>query len=128
MESTSSKPKKQRKSHYTKALHKVQAQFGGHLSRELRKQTGKRSLTIRKGDTVKVMRGGKDFVGKSGKVTAVRRAKLQVLVEGIIRKRTDGTERQIPFRPSNLMITAIEEKDSRRLEKNITTKVKKDGK
>ncbi|HZX19688.1 MAG TPA: 50S ribosomal protein L24 [archaeon] len=134
MQVQSSKPNKRRKWHHTKPLHRIQSDFAIHLSEKLRKTFGKRSIDAKKEDTVKVMRGNKSFVGKQGKITAVNRHKRQVLVEGITRKKMSGTEIQIPFRPSNLMIVAIDESDKRRmkkLKKSISTEkaeVKKDGK
>jgi len=131
MKVTSSKPKKQRKWHYSKPLHLIQKEFSVHLSKDLRKSVGKRSLEVRKGDTVKVLRGSEKYVGKQGKITSVLRQKRQVLIEGIIRKRTDGTEIPIPFRSSNLMLVTMEEKDDRRVKgKKVKKeeKVTKDGK
>ncbi|MCR4335886.1 MAG: 50S ribosomal protein L24 [archaeon] len=137
MELKSSKPKKQRKWHYTKPLHLQQKEFGMHLSKDLKASIGKRSLDGRKGDTVQLMRGNEKFVGKQGKITAILRQKRQVLIEGMTRKRLDGTEIQIPFKASNLMIVNIDDKDSRRLKgkkiakievKEEKKKVKEDGK
>ena len=124
MELTSSKPKKQRKWHYTKALHIIQKDFGIHLSPGLRKSLGKRSLETRKGDTVKILRGNKSFVGKQGEITAVRRNKRQVLIEGITRKRVDGTEIQVPFRPSNLILISLKEGDKKRIKNTKLAKQK----
>lgn len=124
MELTSSKPKKQRKLHYTKALHAIQKDFGIHLTPELRKSIGKRSLEAKKGDTVKVLRGNKNFVGKRGVITAVRRNKRQLLIEGITRKRVDGTEIQVPFRPSNLILISIVEGDKKRMKNTKLAKQK----
>ncbi len=115
MQVMSSQPKRQRKWHYSKALHLSHKEFSVHLSKELRGQLGRRNLEARKGDTVKVMRGDSKVISKQGKITAVMRRKRMVLVEGITRKKMDGKEIQIPVRPSNLMLVAIEEKDSRRL-------------
>ncbi|MEM4256955.1 MAG: 50S ribosomal protein L24 [Candidatus Diapherotrites archaeon] len=110
----SSKPSKRRKSNYTIAIHKVRKEFSAHLSKELRAKIGRRSLELRKGDLVKVMRGDKKYVGKQAKVVEVRRTKRQVFLENIVRKKANGTEVLVPFRPSNLMIIAIDEKDNRR--------------
>ncbi len=131
----SSKPKKQRKRHYVKALHKIHKEFAMHLSPELRKDIGKRNLEAKTGDTVKVMRGDKSYVGKQGKIVSVTRVKRQVRIEGIVGKKMDGTERLIPFKASNLMLISVDDKDNKRLKgKKITkektekvTKVTKDG-
>ena len=117
----SSKPSRQRKSYYDKPLHVSYKEFSMHLSRDLRKEVGRRSLEGRKGDTVKVMRGNKNVNGKQGKITGILRPKRMVFVEGIVRKKTDGTEKPVPLRPSNLLLVAIDTKDERR----ITSKAKK---
>jgi large subunit ribosomal protein L24 len=53
----SKKPSKQRKAMYQAPLHRKHKLFSAHLSKELRKQWNKRSLPVRKGDEVKIMRG-----------------------------------------------------------------------
>ena len=118
----SSKPKVQRKWHHTKPLHTSRKEFSGHLSKELRRELGRRSLEIRKGDTVKVMRGGEKYSGKSGKAIGFKAPKKQVLIEGIMRKKVSGKEIHVPFKASNLLITAIEDKDPRRLKGKKTKK------
>ncbi len=125
---TSSKPKVQRKWHYSKPLHAARKDFSAHLSKELRKQLGRRSLELRKGDTVKVMRGGPKYRRRSGKVTGFRMLKRQVLIEGIMRKKVSGAEIAVPFKASNLLITAIEEKDQRRLKNRKVKKQAMEGK
>lgn len=112
--SKSSKPSKRRKAFYSRALHYLGKEMSAHLSKELRKKLNRRSLKLRKGDTVKVMRGDKKYVGKQAKVVEVNRVKKQVFLENVVRKKANGTEVLVPFRPSNLMIVSIEEKDNRR--------------
>ena len=86
--------------------------MGAHLSKELRTSHKTRSLAVRVGDTVKIMRG--DWKGKSGEVTKVNYVRNRVFVKGITHKRATGKEAFIGFRPSNLMITALEGKEKRR--------------
>ena len=109
----SSKPKKQRKQHYTMPLHMQQKSFAAHLSKELRKELRRRSLEIRKDDKVKIMKG--KHKGKSGKVVDVNRKKKQVFIEKIMAKKTDGREVGIPFRPSNLLLIEVARDDRKRL-------------
>lgn len=116
-ESRSSRPGKQRKRHYDKPLHELGKDFSVHLSADMRKQLGRRNIELRKGDTVKVMRGNEALQGKQGKVVEVRRKKRQVLIENIMRKKSNGQEVLIPFRPSNLLIVALDDKDARRFSK-----------
>ncbi len=108
----SSKPRKQRKALYDAPLHKKQKLMGAHLSKELRAQIGKRSLPIRKGDEIKIMRGSN--AGKTGKVAEVDLKKAKIFVEGITRKTAKGNEAKMPFHPSNLMITKADFSDKMR--------------
>ena len=108
----SSKPKKQRKAHYCRPLHVRQACLCSHLSKQLRKQFGRRNLAVRKGDTVKVLRGSKR--GAEGKVTGVDYKKGTVLIDKLVRKKTDGTEIPLPMRASKLVLTDVDKSDARR--------------
>lgn len=128
MASTSSKPGKRRLGHYAKPLHAMGKDFSIHLSKELRTQLKRRNVDCRKGDTVKVVRGGEQFVGKQGKIAEIRRKKRQVLIEGVIRKKSNGQEVLVPFRPSNLVIVALEDKDSRRFKERGKKKEAKGAK
>jgi len=86
--------------------------LAAHLSKELRQQYGFRSLPVRKGDTVMVIRG--DHKGRTGKVTRVDTSKLRVYVEGITGEKMDGTKYLIPIHPSNLIITKLDLSDKAR--------------
>ena len=101
-------PRKQRKKLYNAPLHLRQKLVSAHLSKELRKAKKKRSLPLRKGDKVKVMRG--KFKGKIGKVTRVELNSLKAFVEGILLKKQAGKEVMAPIEPSNLMITELQER------------------
>jgi len=118
----SSKPKKQRKHHYEKSLHRKQASLAGHLDKKLREQLKTRSLALKKGDTVKVMKGKNK--GKSGKVTEVNYKKGTVYVEKIIRKKANGEEIPLPVQASNLLVTDIDKSDGKRF-KGKSIKVEK---
>ncbi|MFH1285698.1 MAG: 50S ribosomal protein L24 [Candidatus Micrarchaeota archaeon] len=100
----SKQPRKQRKARYNAPMHKRQKLLNAHISKELRKKlkTAKRSITLRKGDKVKVLRG--EHKKKEGKVTAVDLNNLKVYVEGIVDRRASGAEVQIALDPSNVMI------------------------
>lgn len=111
----SKNPKKQRKFARSLAHHLRKNQCACHLSKEMRKETGKRSLSVRKGDKVKVMRGR--HKGKDGKVSRVDYKTGRIFVEKIIRKKADGTEIQLPIRASNVLITELDRSDDRRFGK-----------
>ncbi|MEM7825724.1 MAG: 50S ribosomal protein L24 [Candidatus Aenigmatarchaeota archaeon] len=109
----SKKPKKQRKFLLTAPLHLRRKMISSHLSKELREKYKTRSLPLRKGDEVEIMRG--EFKKKKGKVSRIDTKKYRVYIEGVTRKRTDGTERQVPIHPSNLRIINLNLEDKRRV-------------
>ncbi|MEM5882912.1 MAG: 50S ribosomal protein L24 [Candidatus Aenigmatarchaeota archaeon] len=109
----SKKPRKQRKFLYEAPLHLRRKMISAHLSKELREKYKTRSLTLRKGDEVEVMRG--EFKKRKGKVSKIDTKNYKVYIEGITRKRTDGTERQVPIHPSNLRIINLNLEDKRRV-------------
>jgi len=109
----SKKPKKQRKYEKTAPLHARRKMLAAHLSAELKKQYGRRGFPVRKGDEVVIMRG--KFNKRSGKILRVSYKKYKVYIEGIMVKKTDGTERQAPIHPSNLKITKLNLDDKRRI-------------
>ncbi len=114
--SGSSKPGKQRKYLYNAPLHLRNALLKSHLTKELRQKLKKRSLRIRKGDTVKVMRG--QFKGKTGTVDRVTPKKQKVYVTGIELAKRDGSKTLYPLHPSKLLITAIDTTDKLRVKKH----------
>jgi len=99
----SKRPSKQRKALYQAPLHKRHKFLSAHLSKELRKQWNKRSLPIRNGDEVKIMRG--KFSGTTGKISKVDLKKLKVYLENVKRKKVSGEEVFVPIHPSNLLLT-----------------------
>jgi len=100
-----SKPSKQRKRLYTAPLHIRYKLLAAPLAPELREKYGFRSLPVRVGDKVQVLRG--DFKGFEGKVLSVNRKKFRVTIEGITREKVDGTTINVPIHPSKVMITEL---------------------
>jgi len=109
---SSKKPKKQRKYRAKAPLHIKQKFLGCHLSKELRQKYSRRSVPMRKGDKVKVLRGS--FAGQSGKVDRVNLRKSKVYLTGIELTKKDGSKVVPPIDPSNLMITELDLSDKRR--------------
>ncbi|MEM0358960.1 MAG: 50S ribosomal protein L24 [Candidatus Hadarchaeales archaeon] len=101
----SKKPGKQRLRLYTLPLHRRHVLLSATLSPELRKKYGRRSLPVRKGDRVRIMRG--DFKKLEGEVLKVDRKKVAVIVEGATVRKADGTEVPRKIHPSNLMIVKL---------------------
>lgn len=119
-------PGKQRKAVYEADLRLQGSNMAAHLSKDLRTKYAVRSIPVRVGDTVKVMRG--DYVGKTGNVNQVDRKRNKVYIQGVMRKKTDGKEAFLAFRPSNIMITAVDAKDKKRFKKSSSTPAKAEKK
>ena len=120
---SSKKPRKQRKYVYHAPLHVRRKFLSAHLSKELREKYKRRSFPVRKGDEVEIMRG--EFKRKTGKVIRVDPKKIKVFIEGIKRKKVDGSEVQVPIHPSNLRIINLNLEDKERL-KALMRKVKEE--
>lgn len=95
--------------------HKRDKTIGSMLSKDLRKQYSKRHLRVRKGDTVKVMRG--EFKGIEGKVEKVNTERGALSIEGIQREKIRGGNVKIQIHSSNVMITSIYSDDKYRVAK-----------
>jgi large subunit ribosomal protein L24 len=108
----SKKPRKQRKLLHTAPLHLRRKFVSAHLSKDLRQAYKRRSLPVRTGDEVQVMRGS--HAGKVGKVSKVDLKAHRIYVEGVTDKRTVGTDVQVPLQPSKLRITTLVLEDALR--------------
>jgi len=83
------------------------------LSKDLRKKYSKRSIPLRKGDNVKIMRG--KLKKKEGKVIKILRKAGKVYLEGIQVKKLEGSKADIPLRASNLQIIELNMEDRKRI-------------
>jgi len=110
----SAKARKQRKFRYTAPMHLRQNLANVHISKDLSAKLGikKRSIEVRKGDTVKVMAG--DSKGKTGKVTDVDLKSAKIMIEGIVKKNAKGKELQIPIPASSVYMTEMDLTDKLR--------------
>ena len=115
---TSAKPRTQRKRAANAPLHTKRIQASSHLAAEIHdKAKGRmpRALPVRKGDTVRVMRGG--FRGREGKVVSVNRMKGTVVIEGITIEKVDEKKVARPLHASNLLIIRLDDTDAWRRRK-----------
>jgi len=99
-------------------LHIKKKLVNSNLSKELRKKYGKRSISLRKGDVVRIMRG--KFKTKQGKIVSIRLKQSRIEVEGIQTKKMDGSKVNVSLRPSNLQIIELNTEDPRRKLKQKT--------
>jgi large subunit ribosomal protein L24 len=111
----SKQPRKQRKFRAKAPLHLKKKFVSVSLSKELKKKHSKRNIPIKKGDSVKVMRG--KFKGKKGKVLEVKLKLSKVIIEGIQVKKQDGSNVAVKLQPSNLQITELNLDDKNRVKK-----------
>ena len=102
---SSKNPGKQRKYRANSPLHMKHNLVHSHLSKDLRKKHGKRSIGVRKGDKVKIMRG--KFRKQEGKIERVNLRTAGVFVSGIEITKKDGTKKMLALHPSNLLITEL---------------------
>ena len=95
-------PRKQRKRLYDAPAHLRHKLMAAPLSPELVSSKGAKALPIRKGDTVRVVRG--DHLGFEGKVSRVDLKRYRIFLEGLTREKVDGTNIFVSVHPSKVII------------------------
>jgi len=115
MNPKSKKARKQRAFSAHLPLHLQQKRLSIHTNESLHKETKKRSVSARKGDTVQVMRG--EHRGKTGKITGVSYSNGKVFIEKLVLKKASGKEAMIPLHASNLLLTELNREDEARFGK-----------
>lgn len=93
------------------SLHLRGKTMSAPLGPDLREEYGFRSLSIREGDKVRLLRG--DFEGMEGEVAEVDRDSQRITIEGVETAKADGTEVSTPIHPSNVEIIGLERDDMR---------------
>jgi large subunit ribosomal protein L24 len=111
--SGSSQPRKQRKFAHNAPLHLRNNFLSAHLSDALQEKYGKRTIPVRKGDEVLIMRGS--FKKKTAKVASVNLKRSRVTLEGINRSKKDGSKLNVYFHASVLQINTLNLDDKERL-------------
>ena len=116
---SSKQPRKQRLARYTAPYHRRHREMAAPIDRGLReRQMGRgfmypRSMSVRKGDRVMIVRGE----GKSKSATRIAkvdRKARKIYVEGFTYFKSDGTELQRPIDASNVVIINPDWSDMRR--------------
>ena len=111
----SKKPSKQRKYTANAPKHLRNKELAAHISGELKKKHNTRSVTLRKGDKVKVLRG--QFKGKNGRIENVDTKKSKVHINGIEFVKKDGSKTLYPIHASNLIIEELNLDDKKRMKR-----------
>lgn len=117
---TSTQPRKQRKWLANAPIHKRRKMLGARLSNDLQEKYKRRSMPVRRGDTVKIVRG--EFKGSIGEVTRVNPKSYRIYISGVTIKKANGRDVERAITPSNVLITELfmEDKERREmLERNI---------
>lgn len=109
---SSKQPRKQRKYRYNAPLHVRQKLLSAHLDKGLRKMYNRRSVPVRTGDEVLVVRGA--FRKQHGKVTKVDTKMLKIFVDSVKRKKVSGQDIELPIDPSNVILTKLNMDDKKR--------------
>lgn len=105
----STQPRKERYTLHNLPAHKNRAQIASHLDDPLLLKYNTRSVTLRKGDTVRVLRG--EYAGTTGKVLEVNTRTRKVTVDGVTVTKAKATQVARPLDPSNLIITKLNLED-----------------
>lgn len=108
---TSRKARKQRKARANAPAHLKKRMVAAHLSSALMSEYNVRSLPVRKGDTVKILRGAKDFKTSEAKVASVDLKSCKIIIENITIPKADGSQTEKPVDPSDVMITKLDLSD-----------------
>jgi len=89
--------------------------LNSHLSKELRTKYQTRSVRVKTGDKVKVMRGS--YKGEEQKVERINIKTEKIYLEKIEVAKKDGSKAKKPFFASNLLIITLETNDKKRMYK-----------
>jgi large subunit ribosomal protein L24 len=108
----SKQPRKQRKWLVKMPLHLRRKQIKAHLSKSLREKFKRRSIPLRVGDKVKVMRG--KFKDTETQVVEVDLKNGKIFADKITVKKRNNRVVLVPLKASNLLITELNIEDKRR--------------
>lgn len=95
--------------------HQRDKMVGAVLEDSLRKQYGRKSIRVVKGDSVRVMRG--EYKGVEGKVEKVNTEHATFHIEGVQREKIRGGQVKVPIHSSNVMVISLNLDDSYRSSK-----------
>lgn len=95
-------PSKQRLRLYNAPAHLRHKLMSAHLAPDLVKSQGVKSLPVRKGDTVRIVRG--DHEGFEGKISTVDLKNYRIFLEGLTREKVDGTVIFVAVHPSKVLV------------------------
>ena len=92
-------------------LHRRHKLLAARLNKDLKQKLKARSLPVRKGDRVKILRG--DFKKLEGEILEVDNKSLSITVQGATITKSDGSQVNRPIRPANVMLLKLVEDKER---------------
>ncbi len=98
-------PRRQRRALYTADTFERRLRMTVPLSRELRGRFRRRSVPLRKGDTVRVLSGS--FVGREERVAKVDRRGYAVTLDNVTLKTAEEKMKPLTIRTAHLVITRL---------------------
>ncbi len=98
-------PRRQRRALYSASTFERRRRMTVPLSRELRSRFGRRSLPLRKGDTVRVLSGS--FVGREERVAKVNLRDYSVTLDNVTLKTAEEKLKPLALRTSHLVLTRL---------------------
>jgi large subunit ribosomal protein L24 len=107
-------PRRQRRAVYEADTFERRRRMTVPLSRELRRRFHLRSVPLRKGDTVRVMRGS--YVGREERVAKLNRRDYTVTLDNVTLKSGEEKLKPLPVRTNHLLIVRLNLADSWRRE------------
>ena len=112
---SSTQARKKRKYVHNIPTHLARRLVTALLRKDLRARYAKRNIKLRKGDSVKIMRG--QYKGRIGKIDGLNVKKGKVYIDSLTVTKKDGNKVQVPVHASNLMVTEIFTEDRKRMKK-----------
>ena len=109
---SSKSPGKQRKKIHSSPVHDNKKRLKCRLDEFMQEEHGLRSLVVKTGDLVRIMRG--QFRDTEGKVIRVDHKDVEVFLDNATVTKADGKEVNIPVHPSNIMLVKLELDDERK--------------
>jgi large subunit ribosomal protein L24 len=103
-------PRRQRRALYNATTFERRRRMTVLLSRELRTRFRRRSVPVRKGDTVRVLGGS--FKGREERVAKIDRRAYSITLDNVTLKTADEKMKPLGLRPGRLVITRLNLSDS----------------
>jgi large subunit ribosomal protein L24 len=102
---SSSLPRKQRAAMYNRHNVEKRRQLRAPLSTELRTRYARRNVTVRKGDTARIISGS--FEGREERVAKVNVRDGTVTLDNVTLKKADAKLKPLPLKPAHLVLTRL---------------------